>query len=541
MTSPLHHAGAVGRTLGRGIPRARWAVVALSLALVFWTGFSAVRSTNFGGYDEWLVVSLTSRGIVGFPYANRPLALAWALPGVLGLPSGLGAYLLAHTAWLFLSGLVVLAIARRLAPGAPRLAALAAAFALTWAPLDAHRLNPLNNLEYSGATLAALLALLLLLEWAAGGRRAFLAGAFLCAFVAARSYEGTMGLLGPGGAVLLLALGEHRRRPAGVVLTAWAGALAGVAAAVALPLVSSPTGSYQLSGLRFSLEPGGVLTRLVQQAGWHLGPLAAAPPLWSGRLVAAAAAMAMALVASPAGEGVPRRRLAWLGVAGLGLGVAAWSPLLLTPATVAPAKMQGLSAPGFGLMLAVGTLLAASLLPGRARLPATLALSCGLVALGTARTLALQREWDERSAFPVQRLLLDRLVSLAPDLREGTLVVLVDADGVFPATFTFRHAVSYLYGGRAAGLVHGGYDFLYPARFDTDGVATLPWPVVREPWREPAHVYGYDALVVVRQAGGELTLERAWPADLPSAPGTAGYAPLARIVRGGRRACIPAE
>jgi hypothetical protein len=130
--------------------KARSAFVVVALALVFAAGFSAVRSTNFGGYDEWLVVSLTSRGIVGFPYANRPLALAWALPGTLGLPSSLGAYLLAHAAWLLLSGLVVFAIARRLAPGAPRLAVLAAAFALTWAPLDPHRLNALNNLQYSG-------------------------------------------------------------------------------------------------------------------------------------------------------------------------------------------------------------------------------------------------------------------------------------------------------------------------------------------------------------------------------------------------------
>jgi hypothetical protein len=520
--------------------KARSAFVVVALALVFAAGFSAVRSTNFGGYDEWLVVSLTSRGIVGFPYANRPLALAWALPGTLGLPSSLGAYLLAHAAWLLLSGLVVFAIARRLAPGAPRLAVLAAAFALTWAPLDPHRLNALNNLQYSGATLAALLALLLLLEWASGAGSGFLAGAFLAAFVAARTYEGTMGLLAPGGVVLVLALGERRRLSAGVVLGVWTAALTVLAAAVTLPLVRSAAGSYQLSALRLSLEPGGVLTRLVQQAAWHLGPLAAAPPLWSGRLVVAAATLALALVASPSGEGIARRRLAGLALAGLGLGVAAWSPLLLTPATGAPAKMQGLSAPGCGLMLAAATLFASSLLPERARLPLTLVLSCGVVALGTARTLALQREWDERSAYPAQRLLLERLVALAPDLREGTLVVLVDGEGIFPATFTFRHAVSYLYGGRAAGFVHRGHDFLYPARFEDEGITSLPWPAVRGPWREPARLYGYGALVVVRESGRELTLEGAWPPDLPPAPGTALYVPLARIVRGGRRASVPA-
>jgi hypothetical protein len=528
------------RVCGRGIPAARAAVIVVSLAVAFGAGFSAVRSTNFGGYDEWLVASLTSRGILSFPYANRPLALAWALPGALGLPS-LAGYGLAHALWLFLSGLAVLGLARRLAPEAPRLAVLTAAAALTWAPLDAHRLNPLNNLMYSGATLAALLALVLLLEWARGGGAEFFAGAGLAAFVAARGYEATLGLLAPGGVVLLLALGPHRRRPAGVVLGAWAAAVAGIGASVALPLARSAAGSYQLSALRLSLEPSAFVRRLAQQLEWHLGPLAAAPPSWSGRLAVAAAGAAVAVAVSPAGEGLGRRRLALLAAAGLGMGTAGWVLMLLTPSTVAPAKMQGLSAPGFGLMLAAAVILAASLLPERARLPATVALSCGLVALGTARTLALQREWDERSAYPAQRLLLDRLLALAPDLRDGTLVVLVDGEGVFPATFTFRHAVSLAYGGRAVGHVHRGHDFLYPARFAPDGVESLPWPVIRGPWQEPARRFGYDAIVVVRHAGGDLRLERHWPADLPGAPGTAGYAPDARIVNGGRPVGVPAE
>jgi len=527
---------------GAGEPR--WTrslplVVAASLALVFAAGFSAARSTSFGGYDEWLVVSLTSRGIVSFPYANRPLALAWALPGALGLPSSLDGYLLVHAAWLLLSGFVVLGIARRLAPGQPRLAVLAAAFALTWVPLDPHRLNPLNNLQYSGATLAALVSLLLLLDWSAGRGRAFLAGAFVCAFLAVRSYEATLGLLAPGAAVLLLALGERRRVPARLAFGAWAAVLAALGVLVALPLVRSTDGSYQLSALGLSLEPGGVLTRLARQAGWHLGPLFVAPPLWSGRLVLAAIAAAAAVVASPVGVALPRRRLAHLAAAGLGLGLSAWSLPLLTTATVTPAKMQGLSAPGLGLMLAAGTLLAASLVPRPARLAATLVLACWVVALGTSRTLALQREWDERTAYPAQRALLGHLVALAPDLREGTLVLLLDGEDVFPATFTFRHAVSYLYRGHAVGLVHRGHDFLYPARFEEDGVASLPWPVVMDAWREPARLYGYDTVVVVRHSGGALTLEPAWPPDLPAASGTRSYAPLARLVVGGRQARVP--
>lgn len=519
--------------------KARTALVAASLALVFAAGFSSARSTNFGGYDEWLVVSLTSRGITDFPYSHRPLAGMWAAPGALGLPSTLRGYLLVHAAWLLLSGLLVGAIAHRLAPGAGSLAAMAGAFALTWAPLDLHRLNPLNNLPYSGATVAAIVALLLLVEWAAGAGRVFLVGAFASALLAARTHEAATGLVVPGALVLLVALGERRRIAVGVALAAWAAILFVLAAAVVLPFVRSPAGSYQLSGLHLSLDPAGVLSRLAQQVRWHLGPLAAAPPLWSARLVAAAAAMVLALVASRGGDGLPRRRLGELAVAGFALGIAGWGPMLLTPSTVAPAKMQSFSAPGFGLMLAAGTLLAGSVLPRRARFAATLALSCWVVALGTAHTLALQRDWDEHSAYPAQSRLLGRLVSLAPDVREATLIVLLDGERVFPATFTFHHAVSYLYRGHAAGLVHRGHDFLYPARFEEDRVASLPWPVVREAWREADRLYGYDALVVVRQSDAGLTLEGAWPAELPAERGTKRYAPLARIVRGGRRARVP--
>jgi hypothetical protein len=519
--------------------KARTVVAGASLALVFGAGFSAVRSTNFGGYDEWLMVSLTERGIFDFPYANRPLAGLWAAPGALGLPATLDGYLVVQAAWLLLAGLVLVAIVRRLEPGAPRLAVMAGAFGATWAPLDPHRLNPLNNLPYSGAALAALLALLLLAAWATGEGRLFLAGAAAFALVAARSHEAATGLVGPGGLLFLLALGRGRRVAAGVAHGVWVGLLAVLAAAVALPLAWSAGGSYQLSGLRLSLDPAGVLARVAQQLRWHLGPLLAAPPLWSIRLGIAASAMAAAVAACPAGDDVPRRRLAQLAAAGLGLGVAGWAPLLLTPSTVAPAKMQGFSAPGFGLMLASAVLFIVSLLPRRARLPATLALSGWLVALGTAHTLALQREWDERSAYPAQQRLLESLVSLAPDLREGTLVVLAGGQETFPATFTFHHAVSSLYAGRAAGLVHGGHDFLYPARFEERGIAWLPWPVVRKVWREPARLFGYDAVVVVRSSVSGLTLEDRWPADLPAVRGSPAYEPLARIVRSRRQARVP--
>ena len=66
-------------------PPGRWPLVVVMAAplLVVAAQFTAVRPTNFAGADEWLVLSLASRGIIDFPYAGRPLALLWCLPGLL--------------------------------------------------------------------------------------------------------------------------------------------------------------------------------------------------------------------------------------------------------------------------------------------------------------------------------------------------------------------------------------------------------------------------------------------------------------------------
>jgi hypothetical protein len=97
-----------------------------------------------------------------------------------------------------------------------------------------------------------------------------------------------------------------------------------------------------------------------------------------------------------------------------------------------------------------------------------------------------------------QRLLLERWSGSRAGPARGHARRAPGRGRRLPATFTFRHAVSFLYGGRAVGLVHAGHDFLYSARFGADGVFILFWPVVRRPWGEAARLYRYDALVVVR-------------------------------------------
>ena len=58
-------------------------VALIGLLVVFGAGYAVVSPANFSGWDEWLVLDLTSRGIVSLPYENRPLSLAFNLPGSL--------------------------------------------------------------------------------------------------------------------------------------------------------------------------------------------------------------------------------------------------------------------------------------------------------------------------------------------------------------------------------------------------------------------------------------------------------------------------
>jgi hypothetical protein len=138
------------------------------------------------------------------------------------------------------------------------------------------------------------------------------------------------------------------------------------------------------------------------------------------------------------------------------------------------------------------------------------------------------------SSYPAQTGLLRQLTARVPDVRPHTLVVLLDEGDAFPAVFTFRHAVGYLYDQRAAGVVWGGADYLYSFSFDAEGVRLDPWPVIRKAWRDEPTRYGYGEVIVARSgAGRRVALLRDWPAELPALPVSARYDPEARIVRGG--------
>jgi hypothetical protein len=174
---------------------------------------------------------------------------------------------------------------------------------------------------------------------------------------------------------------------------------------------------------------------------------------------------------------------------------------------------------------------AASLLPKRARLPVAGLLAAWVVALGVQRTADFQARWDTWSPYDGQRRTLLELTALAPGLAPGTLVVLLPRGRAWPFDMTFRHAILYLYEGRAAGHVLGADPLLYETRFEAAGIRSIPAPVIRGPWQEAVTLYPYHSVVALREdARGRLRLLETWPAELPPLPPGAVYAPRSRLV-----------
>jgi hypothetical protein len=513
-----------------------------ALLAVFWSQFAWVRCTNFGGTDEWLYISLASKGVLEIPYANRPFVLLWTLPAPLLWPHDLRGYYLVHTAYLCLSGWLLFLLLRRLDPARPLLAFLAAAICLTWAPLDFLRLDTVLLTGYSGFTFATLLTLLLFVESWVRDKPVWLAVAGLLAVVAARGFEGVLPLL-IVAPLLLRWVGAARSRRLLVWVASWESLMLLTIALAVVPFFRPlGPGSYQGSALKLDADPFHAAVRLLRQYGYHLVPLVDSPLRELAGLAAPLAAAtflaAFALLAARDGSELqdgqargPLGRLAALGLLLAGLGYAVF---VLSPSILAAARTQFLSAPGIGLFLAALGFLAATALPRAWRKTALALLGAWIVAVGTGRTVAMQREWDEtRSAYPRQRRALLDLTRQVPQTTPHTLIVLIDDSGAWPATFTFRHAVDYLYAGRASGYVWKAVDFLYPAYFLPAGVYYDPWPVIRKPWGVAPSLHRYDELVVVyAREDGALRVLPEWPSRvLPALPAGARYAPEERLAR----------
>lgn len=529
----------------------------LAVASVLAAQQAWVSASNFHGADEWLGIELASRGVVGVPYANRPLVFLWLAVAQRVWPDDLAAYW-AFTSLAFLAtGLLTAWLAIRILPRAPMLALLAGVFAVAWAPLDWLRLDTTLIAGYAGFTAGTLLALALFVESWRRQSRALLLCSGALALSCALGVESVIPVLA-AGPLLVLATPQRRATAATRArlvswLSTWSGFVVLCALFAAAPaLVGLP--SYQTGALRLDLAPQRVLWRLVRLLGMQALPLVTSAPRELAHPAVPLAVLALALgvalawrAAPRASRGRGRDSLLALGV-GIALAAAAHLGLALTASLRDPGRSQLLSAPGFGLCLAAsvnwaGTALGAALArfgPARAGLPQALARGAVLLAaswtvgVGTGRVVAMQGEWDAgRNAYPLQRRALADLVRQAPALRPNTLVILLNGpDAAFPLSFTFRHAVALLYPGQAIGLVADGEPFAYPWARTAEGVAVVPWPVIRGPWGVRPTLHRWDEIVVaLAGSGGALEVCGEWPAErLGPLPAGAVYRPDARVL-----------
>lgn len=518
------------------------ALALISLAAIVTTQAAWIPATNFTGFDEWLIVDLVSRGIIDVPHGNRPVHLLWLLPAAFA-PGSLKPYVVLHWAYTLFSGALAFLICRRLAPGHPLLWFSTAVFSVVWGPGDLARLSTLERVGYTAFECATLLAIWLLVESWKLRSTPVLAFGILAAFLAARSYEAVVPLL--ACAPLLLAW-PRRERGDGRFrnwVFAWEGVIALAIVLIVLPrFLPSDVMAYQLHVLGLDMHPIRVASRLKDQYLFHLAPLVVSPlselaisavPIAVAVFLASLAAWNRLMRGAPGGPEsrafLARAMLVGLAWAGLGYGI-----LVLTPSQPTGLRMQFLSAPGIALLLAGSAALLATFAPFRRRAAVVGLLGAWIVAVGTGRSLAMQKTWDAGSAYPAQRRMLSELTRQVPDVERNTLIVLIDDGRVWRATYGFHHAVSYLYERRASGCIWGAWNALYPARFSAAGIVLEPWPSLRKPWGVAPTLHRWDETLVVRHGqDGAVEVLSQWPAHLPPLPPGATYAPQSRIVRGG--------
>ncbi len=456
-----------------------------------------------------------------------------------------------HALWIGLGGVLVFLVVRRLLGGALLPAFLAGTFTIAWAPSDSTRLVPAHMFIYSGCTFGVLLAAWLALEaWTR--RQGLLVGAAVVAgVVAVLSHEASLAPLALVPLLFVAAGGRRERRRLAVATLVVFGVLGSLALRAALPLWTDPERvAYQMQVQAADHSPVHLAARCLGQLRRHVRPLAEGVPpggrAWPAvPLVLFAFALGLGACVrfdrrpadpdpglQPHGQG---RRLVAIAAGGVALALLAYLPFVASTQTRGAARTEFLSAPGVGAFLAATAAAVACLLPTRAR-PLLLGLfGAWVMALGTLRTTAFQADWDRGSPYRAQRSVLLGITSVAPQVVPGTLVVLLARTPAWPLDLTFRHAVAYLYEGKAVGHVPRRDPFLYETSFEPGGIRTSPEPVIRGPWHEDPRLISYDSVVVMREEpSGRVSLVEAWPGDLPPLPPGARYAPRGRILPGPR-------
>jgi hypothetical protein len=386
-----------------------------------------VSPSNFQGFDEWLAIELTSRGVIGVPYANRPLVFLWQAVAQGIWPDNLRAYWALTSLAFLATGLLTAWMTHRLLPRAPLVVLLCAVFTAAWAPLDWLRLDTTLIAGYAGFTAATVLSLVLFVEsWRRRSRMLLLCSGAV-ALICALGTESVVPVLAVAPALLLAGSGLRRALADRGRFVRWLAVWTGFVLSAAL-FAAAPTlagfRSYQTGALKFDPVPVHVLARLVRLLAMQLTPAVASA---SHELLHPAVSLAVlgftvgALVAcrlAARATGSVRGRDAASAIAlGLLLACAGHLGLALSASVRDPARSQLLSAPGVGLALAgvvawVGGGLGRTLSRvASARLGAVLpclgalALAAWIVAVGTGRVIVMQRGRGVRTElhFPACR------------------------------------------------------------------------------------------------------------------------------------------
>jgi hypothetical protein len=511
---------------------AAWIRTAIETSLL--TGLTAVtfldplRRHFWGGFDEPGSSLAGEVARIWSPWwdgkLGRPLLGLPALLGQTLTPDRIEGFLWLAAALCVANSVLLMAIIRRLLPGATLVGGVAAVL------LVADRAEPLlffplwTTNFYWLALFWLLLALWLLLLSADRQGRGLLAASCASLGAALLTSEGLfpLALLGP----LLLWLRGRRGSPLRIWSYAWLGTAALLAVRFGAHLLTSAEVPYQARQLAGVAGPTG----LVHNLGAHL-MLGLAYFEWPAlpgeywRSWVAAFAVAAAALAGAARRPEPEgRRRAY----GLGLGVAALGLCLgLAPFVhlTTSWRTQYFAAPGQAASLAFAIGLLGSALPGWLGRGVVVAIASLLAANATALSLRSQEAPGALVRFEKTAHVVRQIHALSPRLGRDTLVVLVlDDSGTTPLGPNYHVCnLSWLVFGELATQGNFRDPHGHGPTFTRDGVDTRCLGGLFE--------HTYDEVVAFRLVtDGSVRLLLHLPASLVPAEQVAGrYRPLARL------------
>ncbi len=517
-----------------GKPRARAAWIRTAIETILLGGLTGVtfldpvRRHFWGGYDE-PSSSLASEKARIWSQAwdgelGRPLLGLPALLGQILTPDRIEGFLWLAAALCFLNSVLLMAIIRRLLPGALLVAGVAAALFI------ANRAEPLlffplwTTNFYWLALFWLLLALWLLLLSHDRQERGLLVASCASLGAALLTNEGLfpLALLGP----VLLWLRRRRGSELRIWSYAWLGTMALLAVRFGAYLLSRPDSSYHARLLAEVVGPTALFHNLtaclmlgLAYFQWPTSPR----EYWLSWLAAFVLGAVLLTGAARLPEAGGRR-----GAYGLGLGVAALGLLLGIAPFVhlnTPWRTQYFAGPGQAASLAFAIGLLGSVLPGWRGRCVVVAITGLLVANATAASLRSQDSSGALVRFEKTAHIFRQIHALSPRLGRDTLVLLVlDDDGGDTPLGPNYHvcALSWIVLGELATQAHFDDPHRNQPIFARDGVEVRCRDLFQ---------YTYDQIVAFRLAAdGTVSLLLHLPSSLLPAESLAGhYRPLARL------------